>query len=208
MGISRLFRTCSTGSGLICDSVGGLWPITVAARSKLWPSSPAETLGSWARIPLEAWMSVRLFCVCVVLCVVSGLARGWCLVQGVLPTVYKVKRLKKHLYCCRCVFNSPLHNNYRGEDYIEHTVLILLHACMLRALPTNDRCLQSHCLVTGVYATIIAQSFTWNISCMFRLLVTLRPISIFLSKEQLNTGDLKCIQAVIVGLSSCFEVKR
>jgi hypothetical protein len=31
---------------------------------------------------------VRLFCVCVVLFVVSVLATGWSLVQGVLPTVY------------------------------------------------------------------------------------------------------------------------
>jgi hypothetical protein len=32
---------------------------------------------------------VRLFCVCVVLCVGSGLATGLSLVQGVLPSVYK-----------------------------------------------------------------------------------------------------------------------
>jgi hypothetical protein len=31
---------------------------------------------------------VRSFCVCVVLCVGSGLATGWSLVQGVLPTLY------------------------------------------------------------------------------------------------------------------------
>jgi hypothetical protein len=38
---------------------------------------------------------MRLFCVCVVLCVGSSLAMGWSLVQGVLPTVYKFKKLKK-----------------------------------------------------------------------------------------------------------------
>jgi hypothetical protein len=38
---------------------------------------------------------VRLFCVCVVLCIGSGLARGLSLVQGVLPTVYRIKKLKK-----------------------------------------------------------------------------------------------------------------
>jgi hypothetical protein len=39
------------------------------------PSSPARTLGSWVGIPLEAWMSyLRSLCVCVVLCVGSGLA--------------------------------------------------------------------------------------------------------------------------------------
>jgi hypothetical protein len=35
-----------------------------------------------------------LFCVCVVLCVDSGLMTGWSLVQGVLPTVYKIYNSK------------------------------------------------------------------------------------------------------------------
>jgi hypothetical protein len=38
------------------------------------PSSLARTLGSWVRIPLEAWMPVFVYSVCVVLCVGSGLA--------------------------------------------------------------------------------------------------------------------------------------
>jgi hypothetical protein len=38
---------------------------------------------------------VGLFCVCVVLCVGSGPATGWSPVQGVLPTVYRIKKLKK-----------------------------------------------------------------------------------------------------------------
>jgi hypothetical protein len=38
---------------------------------------------------------VRLSCVCVVLCVGSGLAMGWSPVQGVLPTLYMIKKLKK-----------------------------------------------------------------------------------------------------------------
>jgi hypothetical protein len=37
---------------------------------------------------------VRLFCDCV-LCVGSGLATGWSPVQGVLPTVYWIGKLKK-----------------------------------------------------------------------------------------------------------------
>jgi hypothetical protein len=32
---------------------------------------------------------VRLFCVCIVLCVDSGLAMGWSPVQAFLPTVKK-----------------------------------------------------------------------------------------------------------------------
>jgi hypothetical protein len=43
-------------------------------------SSLARMLGSWVRIPLDAWMSVCVF----ILCVGSGLATGWFLVQGVL----------------------------------------------------------------------------------------------------------------------------
>jgi hypothetical protein len=38
---------------------------------------------------------VRLFCVCVVLCVGSAIAEGWSPVQGVLPTVCRIKKLKK-----------------------------------------------------------------------------------------------------------------
>jgi hypothetical protein len=44
------------------------WPLGL----KYELSSPAPTLRSQVRIPLEAWLSV-----CVVLCVGSGLATGW-----------------------------------------------------------------------------------------------------------------------------------
>jgi hypothetical protein len=37
---------------------------------------------------------VRLFCVCVVLCVRSGLATGWSPVQGVLPSMYGLRNWK------------------------------------------------------------------------------------------------------------------
>jgi hypothetical protein len=33
------------------------------------PSSPARTLGSWVRIPLEAWISLCIYCVFVLFCV-------------------------------------------------------------------------------------------------------------------------------------------
>jgi hypothetical protein len=36
----------------------------------------------------------RFFCVYVVLCVGGELAVGWSSVQGVLPTEYKIKKLK------------------------------------------------------------------------------------------------------------------
>jgi hypothetical protein len=57
-------------------------------------SSPAQTLGSWVRIPLEASMSVCIYSVCAVLCADSGLATGWTPVQGFLPTVHRLKNWK------------------------------------------------------------------------------------------------------------------
>jgi hypothetical protein len=40
-------------------------------------------------------MSVCVYSVCAVLCVGIGLATGWSPVQRVLPTVYRIKKLKK-----------------------------------------------------------------------------------------------------------------
>jgi hypothetical protein len=44
------------------------------------------------------------------------------------------------------VFTVILHSKDRGADRIENAVIRLLHACMLRTLPSNGRCLQIHCL--------------------------------------------------------------
>jgi hypothetical protein len=38
---------------------------------------------------------VCLFCVCAVLCAGRGLATGWSPIQGVLPTVYRIKKVEK-----------------------------------------------------------------------------------------------------------------
>jgi hypothetical protein len=59
-------------------------------------SSSAWTLGSWVRIPIEAWVFVCVYSVFVLSCVGSGLATGWSLVQGVLPIVYKCKNTEPH----------------------------------------------------------------------------------------------------------------
>jgi hypothetical protein len=82
--------------GLSAMSIG------LKCRSQ-WPrglryemSSPAWTLGSFVRIPLEAWMFVCVYSVFVLFCVGSGLATGWSLVQGVLPIVYKCKITEPH----------------------------------------------------------------------------------------------------------------
>jgi hypothetical protein len=71
---------------------------TVAARSKAWTvlaRCSTEIVGSNTAGDMD--VCVRLFCVCVALCVGSGLATGWSAVQGVLSTVYKSRKPKERL---------------------------------------------------------------------------------------------------------------
>jgi hypothetical protein len=70
--------------------------ITIAARSKAWTVFTLSNAGIVSSNPSQGMdVCVHLFCVCVVLCVGSGLATGSSYVQGVLPTVYRIKKLKK-----------------------------------------------------------------------------------------------------------------
>jgi hypothetical protein len=73
-----------------------LRPIAVAARSKAWTVFSRLNAGIVGSNPTRGMdVCMRLFCVCVVLYVGSGLATGWFPVQGVLLTVYRIKKLKK-----------------------------------------------------------------------------------------------------------------
>jgi hypothetical protein len=59
-----------------------IWTADYSGRAVEGMSSPAQTLGSWVRMDI----CVRILCVCVVLCVGSGIATGWSPDKGVLPT--------------------------------------------------------------------------------------------------------------------------
>jgi hypothetical protein len=60
-----------------CSYTDSLLLNTVAARSKAWTVSPARTLGSWFRKPLDAWMSVCVYSVFLLSCVqVAALRRA------------------------------------------------------------------------------------------------------------------------------------
>jgi hypothetical protein len=61
-----LYAYCFSLIILVLDYV---LPITVARGLRHELSSPAQTLGSWVRIPLKAWMSVCLYSVFVLSCV-------------------------------------------------------------------------------------------------------------------------------------------
>jgi hypothetical protein len=69
--------------------------ITVAARPKAWTFFTCSNTGIMGSNSTRVMnVCVRLFCVCVVLCVGSGLSTGWSPVQGVLRTVYKLRNWK------------------------------------------------------------------------------------------------------------------
>jgi hypothetical protein len=72
-----------------------LW-ITVAARSKAWTVFALSNTGIVCSNPTRGMdVCVCLFCICIVLCVGSGLATSWSPVQRVLLSVYKIKKLIK-----------------------------------------------------------------------------------------------------------------
>jgi hypothetical protein len=70
--------------------------ITVAARLKAWTvfdRSNNEVMGSNPIADMD--VSVSLFCVCVVLCVGSGLAKGWSPIRIVVLTLYRTTKSEK-----------------------------------------------------------------------------------------------------------------
>jgi hypothetical protein len=70
-------------------------PITVAERSMAWTVFAHLNNGIVGSNPTRGMdVYVLLLCVCVVLCVGSGLATGWSPVQWVLPILYRIKKLK------------------------------------------------------------------------------------------------------------------
>jgi hypothetical protein len=92
-------------------------PIPVAARSKTWTLLLRSNTGVVGSNPTRNMdVCLRLFCVCVVLCVGNGLAMGWSPVQGVLPTAYRIKKMEtrpesnKGLHSHRQIYtiSSPL----------------------------------------------------------------------------------------------------
>jgi hypothetical protein len=72
-------------------------PITVVARSEAWTvfaRSNTEIVDSNLTLGMD--VCERLFSVCAVLCVANVLATVWSPVQGVLPAVNRITKLKKN----------------------------------------------------------------------------------------------------------------
>jgi hypothetical protein len=68
-------------------------PITMVTWSKAWSVFAHSNIRIMCSNPTRGMdIGARLFCICVVLC---GLVTAWSPIQGVLPTVYRIKKLKK-----------------------------------------------------------------------------------------------------------------
>jgi hypothetical protein len=91
--LTEMFRLKSAGQFWVwCQSVVS-WALNVEDLNSwnLFVNSSSSYISrlQWVQIPLEAWMFVCIYSVCVVLCAGTGP------VQRVLPTVYRIMKLKK-----------------------------------------------------------------------------------------------------------------
>jgi hypothetical protein len=91
----HLNKTAWCSCDIYVVAIFPILPITVAVRSKAWTAFARTKAGIVGSDPTQGMdVYVRLFCVCVVQYVGSGLAMGWSHVQSVLPTVCKIKNWK------------------------------------------------------------------------------------------------------------------
>jgi hypothetical protein len=97
-------------------------PATVAAPCEAWTVfSHSNTGDVGSNLTRGMDVCLRLFCVFAVPCIGSGLATGWSPVQGVLPTVYRITKLKK-----RPGPNKGLYNRWMNE----YTVILIGYSCL------------------------------------------------------------------------------
>jgi hypothetical protein len=124
-------------------------PITVAARSKAWTVFARSNTGIVGSNPTRGMdVCVRLFCVCVVLCVGSGLVKGCSPVQGVLPTVYRIKELKKR----------PRSNKSTAEPQIDSEVTMPQTPLLNTTSGTElVKCNNAHVKLAFACDTVISQ---------------------------------------------------
>jgi hypothetical protein len=92
--------------------------VTVAARSKAWNVFARLKIGIVGSNPsrgMDVCLRLTAFILFVLPCVSSGLATGWSLVQGVLPTVYKCKIAEPHKEEAKARYGMQRHIRRRYE---------------------------------------------------------------------------------------------
>jgi hypothetical protein len=99
------------------------------------------------------YVCVRLFRVCGVLCVGSGLATDWSPVQGVQPTTYRIRKLKKRPRPNEGVESHNNNNNNNNNNNLR-AVWLVPHAINERYVPSED---------VGVDRRIILKWKQWSV---------------------------------------------
>jgi hypothetical protein len=140
----------------------------LVSRSK-WPRaqrhelpSLALTLGSWVRIPLGAWMFsvyMRLFCVCVVLCLGRGLATSWSIIRPRSPIVCEkmITELNKR-HGSWMGWKSHCKKSYLVTSCDEERILI--HSSY-RQMKAPDSCNQVWCRQAVVLCVLCTNCKKW-----------------------------------------------
>jgi hypothetical protein len=138
--------------------------ITAAARSKTWTVFGRSNTGVVGSNPARGISAcIYLFCICGILYVGIDLATDWSPIPGVLPTVYRIKELKK-----RRRPNKELQNHSNNVSVLHHGrkwMWTLIHAFLAPVASQNLRILNSMALMC-----FPLQKFLWSPFCFYRCL--------------------------------------
>jgi hypothetical protein len=111
-------------------------PITVAAQCKAWTAFVRSGSGVVGSDPTRGmFVCVRLFCVCVVLCVGIGLATGWFPFQGVLSIVKDQRIWKSGQYPKGC---SAIKREREIENTSNYSPLAHCHTAQFTTTRTKS----------------------------------------------------------------------
>jgi hypothetical protein len=126
--------------------------ITVFEWSKAWSVCAClntEVLGSNPTKNMDA--CVYLFCVCVILCVGSGLETGWSPIQGILQFVYRIKKAEKGTRAKGLYSHGDIYDLCAWEIRWERRTLILSCGTDLYCrCPFHSYAAQKTCFICAV----------------------------------------------------------